>query len=317
MKISWAGAWDRATRQQLVVGALPMLAAASVATFAPPLPSASAASLAERLRARDALQLKKQIFNVPPQEAVYPAWLDGTWRVQSTFRGFEFPSAGLPKESVMAEPTIPGFQKCSIALTSDVGKDVQYLTRFIPRKPGVPDVGVVEDRAFSLASSINGHLGYRAVERVIYEPGSNPNRLSIVFRSALTRNAERIELFCNAREAEQVRDDVFICSEYLRQVTFSASTTPGVARQVSGEYAHFFTYRQLDSEHVKCNILTAVYLEPMQQDALFMRAPTNPVVVYSHDLQMQRLASDAEADEFMARVAGARPPPSAVFPGIK
>ena len=91
--------------------------------------------------------------------------------------------------------------------------------------------GVVrEDRAANLAAAIDGGLGYAAIERVEYKPdamipnpfGVNPNRLSVVFRPDRTRNAARIELFANAREADSPSDSLFVTSEYLRQVTFSA-----------------------------------------------------------------------------------------------
>jgi hypothetical protein len=87
-----------------------------------------------------------------------------------------------------------------------------------------------------------------------------------------------------------------------------------VARQVSGEYQHFFTFRRLDAERVKLNVLTAAYLEPMQQDAMFMKAPTKPVVVYSHDMALERPQAAAAAEE-----AGKLPPPppNSVLPVVR
>ena len=92
--------------------------------------------------------------------------------------------------------------------------------------------------------------------------GINPNRLKLVFASGLTTNAERIELFANSRETEAPSDDLFLMSEYLRQVTFSASLT-GVPRQVSGEYCHFYTFKRTSETSVSANILTAVYADPL------------------------------------------------------
>jgi hypothetical protein len=54
-----------------------------------------------------------QVFNVPPKEQVYPAWLEGLWDVQCEFGGYAFPSA-LPKEKVISNVSIPGFQKLSL-----------------------------------------------------------------------------------------------------------------------------------------------------------------------------------------------------------
>lgn len=40
-----------------------------------------------------------QIFNVPPGEMVYPAWMEGTWDVTCEFTGYQFPSR-VPKVRV-------------------------------------------------------------------------------------------------------------------------------------------------------------------------------------------------------------------------
>ena len=53
------------------------------------------------------------MFNVPPKEQVYPAWLEGLWDVQCEFGGYAFPST-LPKEKVISNVSIPGFQKLSL-----------------------------------------------------------------------------------------------------------------------------------------------------------------------------------------------------------
>ena len=91
----------------------------------------------------------------------------------------------------------------------------------------------------------------------------SPNRCSVVFKEAATRNAERIELFTNSREGEEVLavfdtaydaryllklllislsaqvngeggQRLFLTSEYIRQVTFSPGPLggSGVPRQV-------------------------------------------------------------------------------------
>jgi hypothetical protein len=101
------------------------------------------------------------------------------------------------------------------------------------------DGAVREDRAANLRSAIAGGLGYNAVERVDYKMdpmlpnpfGVNPNRLSLIFVPGRPLNAERIEIFASAREWEAPSPDVFLESEYVRQVTFSSSRT-GVPRQV-------------------------------------------------------------------------------------
>ena len=236
--------------------------------------------LAAKLSKREASVLKNSVFNTPPSAQVFPTFLRGTWDVTTSFRGYAFPSTKIPKETLISKVEIPGFQKCSIAQVCDVGLDqVRYTIK-------IDNVTGLEDRVENLQSSINAHLNYQAVQNVIYDAKSNPNRISIDFTKNKTRNAERIEIFCNARESEVVTGNdgksIFVCSEYIRQVTFGYSQQFGVARQVVGNYAHFWTWREGDGTSIRGNLLTAAYLDP--QDPSFFGEPSKPVAVYSHDL---------------------------------
>ena len=240
--------------------------------------------LASRLASRDPSKLGNSIFNRPPAAQIYPDFMRGvTWDVTSRFGGYLFPSTKIPKSTLLNMATIPGFQKCSIAATSDIGKegDVNFGMRILESG--------LDDRVYNLQQQIDAYLGYKAVSEVIYDPKANPNRISIDFVDYKTRNAERIELFCNGRESELVdRGDknVFVCSEFIRQVTFSGGPDVGVARQVSGNYGHFWTWSQdknSPGDTLTGNLLTAAYLDA--QDPLFFDEPTKPVVVYSHILK--------------------------------
>ena len=241
---------------------------------------ASGGDLSARMAARDASQLKKSIFNLAPGPIEYPSWLLGTWNVTATFSGFELPSSSISKSKVLADVEgVPGFQKLSVATFADVGKSpVAHTLRFAPSRRAA---GALEDRPFNLRSSINAYLGLDAVDTVTCE---NDNRATVIFKPRRTRNAEKIELFTNSRGAETTSDESFVCFEQMRQVTIGYSREYGVARQVIGEYAHFWTYRR-DGEFVRANALTCGYLQP--QDNLFFDSPDRPVIVYSHDLQMR------------------------------
>ena len=267
--------------------------------------------LAKRLSLRDPSQLKNSVFNIPPKAQVYPDFLRGQWDVTMKYRGFLFPSTSIPKEKLVSDVSIPGFQKLSIAQVADVGRESTTYQMSID-----PNTGF-EDRSLSLTTSINAHLGYDAVREIIYNRKDNPNRISIDFIPNRTRNANRIELFCNARESELVvlprstttsstysptatsatttTKSIFVCSEHIRQVTFGLSQEFGVARQVVGNYAHYWTWKeeyndndddQSKSTVVTGNLLTAAYLDA--QDALFFDEPSKPVVVYSHNLVAKR-----------------------------
>lgn len=258
----------------------------AVALANPSLPAKASEGLASRLQKRDPALLKNSVFNVPPSAQVYPDFMRGaTWKVTSKFNGYLFPSLKLSKERLTQDFEIPGFQKCSIASICDIGKEiVQYEMR-------IDDAGL-EDRQFTFQQEVDAFLGYPAVAQVIYDASRNPNRISIDFIDYKTRNAERIELFCNARESElylenETKQQIFVCSEYIRQVTFSGSADVGVARQVVGNYAHFWTWKNASETELEGNVLTAAYLDP--QDPLFFDEPSKPVAIYSHVFTADRL----------------------------
>jgi hypothetical protein len=256
------------------------VAAAGSAACLFPAPS-NAAGLAAKLAKRDPASLTNSVFNVPSGAQVYPEFLRGTWDISCRFGGFLFPSQKISREKIALNSQIPGFQKCSIAAFCDVGKDVHYDMR-IDQSNGL------EDRAFTLTNQINANLGYTAVSEILYNVKSSPNRLSVEFIEYKTRNAERIELFCNARESEILENGAFVCSEYVRQVTFGTGSEVGIPRQAVGNYAHFWTWKVNpdDPSVISGNCLTAAYLDP--QDPLFFDEPSKPVAVYSHVLSGTR-----------------------------
>ncbi|KAL3774578.1 hypothetical protein ACHAWO_006877 [Cyclotella atomus] len=270
----------------------PAAALAALSLPAAPVTSnAAAAGLA--LSERDPSVLKNSVFNIPPSTQTYPSFLQGNWDITMKYRGFIFPSTNIAKEKLIKNYDIPGFQKLSIAMVGDVGREE---TKY---KLNIDDSSMIEDRKLTMKTSIDGHLGYDAVRGVIYDAKENPNRISIDFIPQRTRNANRIELFCNARESELVSvpsksdgvtRNIFVCSEYIRQVTFGLSQEFGVARQVVGNYAHFYTWRETDDKDIVTgNLLTAAYLDA--QDLMFFDEPSKPVVVYSHDLVGLRIAA--------------------------
>jgi hypothetical protein len=269
--------WNRREWATAIVGS------ATGAWMIPPQPcqaitSSSTTGLAAKLSKRDASVLVNPIFNVPPSLQIYPEFLRGTWDVSCRFGGFLFPSQKIPRDVITSNAQIPGFQKCSIAALCDVGKDVTYQMK-------IDETTGIEDRKFTFTNQINANLDYSAVKEIIYNGAVNPNRLSIDFVDYRTRNAERIELFCNARESELVEETgAFVCSEYIRQVTFGTGSVQGIPRQVGGNYAHFWTWRKNPDipDAVTGNLLTASYLDP--QDPLFFQEPSRPIAIYSHVL---------------------------------
>lgn len=253
-----------------------------------------------KLRRRDWSQLSKpllpSVVALPLNTQTFPEWLEGTWQASTEFAGFELPVKKLKKETLMKDKSIPGFQKLSLAQIPDVGAPGRFEMRFIKRADG----SVVEDKPYNLQSMIDNGLGRVQAVKAVTCPAAD--RCSVSFVPGATRNAEQIELFFNARESEAPgADGTFAFAEFTRQVTYSLSTTMGVARQEVGEYQVFWTLRPQRQGSVRGNILVAAYLQP--QDALFFEAPAAPVVIYSYDLVLTKkdegdVATDAgEVDE--------------------
>jgi len=253
-----------------------------------------AISLRDELAARNALLLKRSLFNTAPRAVDYPAWLEGRWRCSEVFAGFEFP-ARVPKEEVVADTNLAGFTKLSIVRFADIGRKSTTSYEIIFADSGGV---VVEDVAANLKSSIAAHTdGREVVESVEYASSSNPNRLTLRLKPG-SRNGERVELFVNGRRSEVISDDVFISSELIRQVTLGKPTlqNPGVAKMVIGEYQHYFTWRRVGDGQAKLNVLTAVYVDAQEDVALFTKVGNDPVIVYSHDIIMERVALEQEQD---------------------
>ena len=284
--------------------------AAGLALLDPSPALASSALLSERLERKD---LSKPVFNkARPGPQRYPDWLEGTWRCTATFAGFEFPSKTMSKSALIKEPTIPGFQKLSLVYVPDVGtSDVSYDVRFA-KFEGIE--GVLEDRAFNLKSIVNAYLGKDAVEAVEYEPTRDANRTTVNIRPGASPNAERIELFCNARESEtRASDRTFFAAEASRQVTLGYGKDFGTARVVNTDYQHVWTFTPTNGDETtdavseaRVTLSTAGYVQA--NDALRFTAAPNassgapmpslggaagaafePAVLYSHVMTLRRL----------------------------
>ena len=188
------------TRRDLLAGTVGLFAGSSLF----PTPALAADSLSQRLERRD---LNKPVFNkARPGPQQYPDWMEGTWSATADFQGYSFPSKTMNPKLLVKEPTVPGFQKLSVVYIPDIGStQVRYEMRFGRKEPGGP---VLEDRAFNLRSVVDGYLNQgvgptmikRAVEDVEYDPMTDPNRNDGASGARASVNAERIELFANARE---------------------------------------------------------------------------------------------------------------------
>jgi len=277
-----------------------LLTFTAAALSLPPLSSLAAqppASLKARLDSQNPAFLVKPRNGglAAPAETRYPEWLEGEWSVEQTFAGYEMPlKDAIPRDQLMAEGNVPGFKKLSLALFPDVGKEgIRYTMRWARDAEGA----VREDRAANLNSAIRGGLGYDAIDYIDYKtdrgnPGllgsnaGNPNRLKLVFAPGLTKNADRIELFVNARETEAPREDLFYTAEALKQVTFSPR------RSINGEYAHFMSYRRVSADQVDVVVITAAYSDPLELERFFQKVGGSaPLILFSHTLRLRKTAA--------------------------
>lgn len=164
---------------------------------------------------------------------------------------------------LVKEATVPGFQKLSAVYVPDIGaKDVKYPMRFVRGGAGVGGGEgrgpVFEDRAFNLRAVVNAYLGKEAVSAeggVEYDRAADPNRVTVRLAKGSSPNAERIELFCNARESEtRASDGTFFASESLRQVTLGYGREYGQARVVNTDYQHVWTFTPVYDDDEKKNV---------------------------------------------------------------
>ena len=248
---------------------------------------------------------KKSLFNKPPGLLQFPAWMEGEWDAAFTFVGADFPSSVpptgsgggtgastkiIPKASITADTTLPGFRRLSIAMVPDVGKPHRFRLRFQGRED---DGGarVEEDRAFNLKEALESEVGKGAVAGISYDGDKNPNRITINLLPQAAVNAQKIELFCNARAplppaAGEEGLAAFRYVEDIRQVSISSRLAE---TSTVGDYRHVWElYRQGDGA-VRGFLSTIAYATP--QDPIFQLGAFAPLVVYFHTFTMARAAA--------------------------
>eukprot|EP00467_Chlorarachnion_reptans_P023909 CAMPEP_0114503392 /NCGR_PEP_ID=MMETSP0109-20121206/9622_1 /TAXON_ID=29199 /ORGANISM="Chlorarachnion reptans, Strain CCCM449" /LENGTH=321 /DNA_ID=CAMNT_0001681415 /DNA_START=353 /DNA_END=1318 /DNA_ORIENTATION=+ len=266
--------------------------------------SASSPSLQERLETKS---LEKSVFNRVPGEQEYPNWMEGTWKARTTFAGYEFPSR-IPKEQLVRDVSIPGFQKLSVAYIPDIGSDHDYSLRYI-RDPITKKI--IADTPSNLKSIIDSYTSNPDSVKSVQYDRKNPNRCTIELQQEVTRNAQRIELFTNARESQltttkERQDPLFITSETIRQVNLGYGEYKR-SKELVLDYQLVYTFTKVDAGHINATISTVGYVQP-NEAMMYSGAPmagmnsgpvrpditrlynaaTFPVVFYSHTLTLER-----------------------------
>ena len=272
---------------------------------APPVLTASAAlSAPQTLWQRvDAKSLNKPLFNVPPSQQAFPAWLEGTWDCSTSFAGYSFPSQRIDKSRLVKDTSVPGFLKLSILQLADVGAGGEHQLRFSRAADGA----VVEDKAFNLTSMVDALLRGPVVQAVDYVPAREPNRVTLRLVPGSTNNAERVELYINARESDTRPDGVFYALESVRQVALGYSRAFNAPRVAVTDYSIAWTFQRRDADTIQAAICTAGYVQPNEalqytaepgaspQLGGLLTTSTEPVVLYSHTVTMRRHLDQAPA----------------------
>ncbi|OUS48918.1 hypothetical protein BE221DRAFT_67219 [Ostreococcus tauri] len=254
--------------------------------------------------------IRKQIFNDARGRATtYPPWMLGEWTCATTFVDASFPRRDVDARALARVPDTPGFRALSVARVPDVGREgtIEHRVRFVR-----VDGKTREDVGFNLMEIIDAYVGADAVEAVTTD---GDDRTTIRLKPRASPNAERIELFTNARESG-VEGDAFYVRESFRQVSLGYGTEYGNARVAPTDYEHRWTYTPLpdvpggavdetnvNKVHVK--LVTAAYVQG--QDALRLTASSNPrgapvpklgdaaglafepVIVYTHVSLLERV----------------------------
>ena len=251
------GGGRRIPREKAVISSLASTLALLVSTTVlPSLPFSSPSSAASPAHQVDYSTFQKKLFQRPPGRIQYPDWMEGEWDAEWKFIGADFPSsvassksAFIAKDKIIADTSLPGFRRLSVAITPDVGKPkVHHKMRF----KAVEDEGarrIEEDRAYNIEQALEAELGKGAVTNIDYEPNKNPNRASLTLFPGVSPNARRIELFWNSRsilpaaptDSKEVQAQSFRVAEDIRQVML----TPQLAEtSIIGDYRHVWELYQ-------------------------------------------------------------------------
>ena len=200
---------------------------------------------------------------------------------------------------MVTDTSVPGFLKLSILQLADVGSGGQHQLRFV-RRPG--DGAVVEDVQANLAAMVNAFLHNDVAQSVEYDPSREPNRVTLRLVPGSSSNAERVELYVNAREsATRPTDGAFYALQSVRQVALGYSRQYNTPRVAVTDYELVWTYKRLGPDSIEAAICTAGYVQPNEalkytadapgatpQLGGLLTAATEPVVLYSHRVAMRR-----------------------------
>lgn len=230
--------------------------------------SALASSLAERVSVFPHWAGKPPVH---PSEGdlVYPAWMDGPWRMTSTLEEMVAP--------LTPEVVTPGFEGNRQFLDVPIEADIRFQKARVAQgkflnRPLKNAEGVVSDRAFNGLSLARAYLGDDWVEAVKVDP-ENPNR-QITF----LKDNQQLVSTVTGRAVEQPDNETFIATEVFQQF-FRGGRPTVYLNEVENTTAYHF-----EQDHIVADQITAVYLSP--QDPDYFKAVDQPVALYRYGLEL-------------------------------
>ncbi len=249
---------------------------------------ASAETLKERQQAFPNWQ-GKPVVEASDGDLVYPKWMAGTWRMNSTLIDMVAPLA--------PEIVTPGFE----GNRQFLHKPVSAIIKFIPitvskgrflNQPLPPvrledakddEIEIVSDRAFNGLSLARAYLGDDWVKSVKVDP-DNPNR-QITF---LKDNQQLISTV-TGRTVEAQNSVTFATTEVFQQYFRNAKNADDARAVYLNEVENTTIYRRRSDANfpVAADQITAIYLSP--QDPNYFKAKDKPVALYRYQLSFSPL----------------------------
>jgi hypothetical protein len=230
----------------------------------------------------DLPKYEKSVFNLPPSQFIYPDYMEGYWLVDFTFVGGQF-SPQYPAELLARNPNIAGFRKYSVMVAPDIGASPKQVPlHFIRKGAG----GCYEDRTSNIPALISRFVNNVDVDSIAYDPDSNPNRISAVFRDA--RSAGKLELFVNDRKVEIFPGgDGYRTLEQCRQSTTRAINGQK-ATQLIVDYAVEWLVR-VDAATNKLNGQFRIFSYLSPNDPTFFERSTLPVCCFQYNVVLSQV----------------------------
>lgn len=228
--------------------------------------------LAQRLTAFPQWKSKPPV-ETPRGELIYPDWMEGTWEVTSTLLEQVAPLA--------PEIITPGFEQNRRYLN----QEFQFRVRFRPDylltaiNSPIPSVlpkhpPVIPDRAFNGFNIAQAYLGENQVTQVKVNPKDPNEQITIL------ANQGQLISRVTGRQTENTDSDRFIATEITQQIF------RGQARIYLNEVETTTAYQLLDSDTIKGDQITAIYLS--SQDPDYFSAANRPVALYRYRLELRK-----------------------------